>query len=198
MVSPRLRRNPTDGVLFCSDGRWAIPANYDAVADFSDDAYIAAVKVGDKWGAINDVGKIVILPQYREEFTFSEGLAYVNDQGVNKYVDKLGQTVFTLAPVPNGLQRFGGAFSYGLAMISYSDSVSSYYSRRTEYVDRTGKVIFRLGNLSTCGPVDAYGIIKCDSNYDAKLFIRFDLSGKILARTEDDISLKIVNPPPWK
>lgn len=95
---------------------------------------LAAVKIGGKWGYVNEKGEIVIAPQFVSAFPFSEGLAYVridrffNDIG---YINKNGE--FVIKPNFNG----GQSFSEGLACVQ--DEKTGKWG----YIDKTGSYVIK-------------------------------------------------------
>lgn len=54
---------------------------------------LAGVQVGDKWGFIDKIGKIVIQPTFENVQAFSEGMAAVKLNGKWHFIDKKGATV---------------------------------------------------------------------------------------------------------
>lgn len=72
---------------------------------------LAAVKLGSKWGYVDNRGEVVIAPQFDGALSFSEGLAPVCIGGKWGYIDKAGKRViepqFDMA----------GLFSDGVAIV---------------------------------------------------------------------------------
>lgn len=83
----------------------------------------------EKWGYINNKGKIVIKPQFDEADKFSEGLARVQIGLKSGFIDSTGK--FVIEPI----YTFAFGFSEGLAPVG--KDMNSQWG----YIDRTGKII---------------------------------------------------------
>lgn len=92
---------------------------------------LAVVEQDNKYGYIDQAGKLVISTQFALAFDFSEGLAsIVQDLGMGHgYIDKSGKLVI------EGDFVNGKAFSDGLARVTQPDSLLKY-----GYIDKTGKM----------------------------------------------------------
>lgn len=91
------------------------------------------VKQNDKWGYIDNTGKIVIEPQFKSADKFSEGLAVVEvGHRTYGYIDDSGK--FVLRPQ---YRDQAGKFSEGLAFVAIGEGVE----RKAVYIDKTGKTI---------------------------------------------------------
>jgi len=107
---------------------------------------LAAVKVVDKYGFINNVGEMVIATVFRHVmYDFSEGFACVlqkSDEGFF-FIDKEGNNIFNrFFPTPS-------TFSEGLAPISIyreydEEDKILYKANQWGYIDKTGKVIIEF------------------------------------------------------
>jgi len=108
---------------------WVIPPQYDAASDFSEG--LAAVKIGEKWGFIDKMGKIVVSPQYDDVYLFYDGIAAirVGDWKTGKwgFIDKTGKEV-----VPPQYDEIGD-FRDGLAAIQVGG--------KWGFIDTTGKEV---------------------------------------------------------
>ena len=97
---------------------------------------LAAVKIEQKWGYINQAGKIVIKPEFMGAQDFSEGLAAVIDvSGRWGYIDKTGK--FVIPPRFNPVLEFTtppGKFSQGLAAVGADNG-----TRRWGYINKRGE-----------------------------------------------------------
>ena len=54
---------------------------------------LARVRIGDKWGYINQISEIVIKPQFDDAGDFSEGLSPVKIGGKYGYINQIGEIV---------------------------------------------------------------------------------------------------------
>ena len=162
-------------VLFClafaSVGAWGawrtprvvIDYRFDEARDFHEG--LAAVKSGDVWGYIDNLGRTVLPFVYRvpEAGDFSEGLAFVGD----RYIDVDGNPAFAEKVFQGGLP-----FSHGLAAVQSGGQWG--------FIDLTGKFVIvptyeaagsfseglapvRRGGL--WGYVDAAGRLKIPHQY---------------------------------
>ncbi|MGC4099860.1 WG repeat-containing protein [Ferruginibacter sp.] len=87
------------------------------------------VKQGEYWGYIDKAGKMVINPQFRHAYTFSDGLAMVeNTEGKYGFIDKKG----TLVILPMYVDAL--SFSEGLAAVVRED-------QQLEFIDVNGKTV---------------------------------------------------------
>lgn len=113
---------------------------FDDADDFAEG--LAPVKIGGKWGYVNEKEQTVIKFAYKEAKPFAEGLAPVAIDGDKwGFIDKTGK--FVIQP------RFTDAdiFSEGLAAVS----THKYGIYATEYIDRSGKTVFKIPNSSLAG-----------------------------------------------
>jgi hypothetical protein len=91
------------------------------------------IKQNQKWGYIDNTGKIVIEPQFQFADRFSEGLAVVEvGHRTYGYIDGLGK--FVINPQ---FRDNAGTFSDGLAIVAIGEATE----RRAVYIDKTGKTI---------------------------------------------------------
>lgn len=115
---------------------------------------------GGKWGYIDQMGKVVIEPQYDGAGDFSEGLAWVGKGIQRGYIDRTGTIVIE--------PRFGwaGNFHCGIAAVFghgdgkhigaraadiWGEDVQMYKPQvGMYYIDRMGKIIDGKG----CSPID--------------------------------------------
>ncbi len=84
---------------FCDrDKRIVIDCVYDEVAFFSEG--LAAVNFNSKFGYIDNVGKLVILPSFEKAYSFNScGLAEVYLNGENMLIDKSGKAEYSFVNV---------------------------------------------------------------------------------------------------
>jgi len=87
------------------------------------------IQINEKWGYINEKGKIVIQPQFDEAERFSEGLALVSIGLNDGFIDAKGKLI--IEPI----YRCSHGFSEGLAAVA-KDCEGNW-----EYIDRNGKTV---------------------------------------------------------
>lgn len=92
------------------NGSFAIPAQFEAARDFSED--LAAIRSGGRWGYIRTDGSVVIPPRFDQAESFHSGLAAVRIGKQWGYVDRAGTLQIparydTAGPFSNGLARVG-------------------------------------------------------------------------------------------
>jgi hypothetical protein len=90
---------------------------------------LAAVEQDNKYGYIDQSGKLVIPIQFDIADDFSEGLAHIVREMKHGYIDKSGKLVI------EGDFVLGKAFFDGLARVNQSGSFEKY-----GYIDKTGKM----------------------------------------------------------
>ncbi len=115
-------------------GKTLVKPMYDKVSAFHDG--MAAVRVDDHWGFVNEQGKMVIEPQFAYVDDFSEGIAKIGEKTGEHtikyaYIDKKGLWI--------SLDLYDDAekFKNGLAgVVKINNGV-----RQRAYIDQTGKPI---------------------------------------------------------
>ncbi len=117
------------------------------------DSILLPVRVKDKWGYINEKGKIVIKPRFWAAEDFSEGFAIVRDEDRRfYYIDKTGKSI------TNGkTYRFADDFSEGLAAVQENSN------DKIGFIDRNGIVVIKPRFDSFTGKI--VGSFKDDLNY---------------------------------
>ncbi|HEY0003193.1 MAG TPA: WG repeat-containing protein [Pyrinomonadaceae bacterium] len=103
---------------------------------------MSLVRDGLKWGFVNSEGEIVATG-FEAEKTFSEGLAAVQLGGKWGFIDKSGRLV--IQPRFDEAERF----SEGLALVTEAD-------RTLGYIDRTGKLVIKLGEKKKDSPPNRF------------------------------------------
>jgi WG repeat protein len=88
---------------------------------------LAAIKVGEKWGYIDNGGRLVIDPQFEQARPFQDGVGAVKRGRRWGFVDRAG--VMVISPLFDKV----GAFSNGLAVVKVG--------QRFGYLDKTGKLV---------------------------------------------------------
>lgn len=110
-------------------GNEIVECTYDYVGYYHD--FMAIVRNHDgKDGYVDNMGDLVIPCKYRYAQDFSEGLAWVNDDGPWRCIDSNGKVVFTLEM----MSSHRSAFKNGLSVITSPEGTC-------EIIDRTGKVV---------------------------------------------------------
>lgn len=104
---------------------------YEQVYAFAD--HRAAVRIQGKWGYVNELGEMIIPPQFDWAETFSDGLAYVALNDERYFIDTSGKIVFRAdaslrAPFTNGLAQ----------LMSCKSSPC-----RSFYVDKQGRTVWQ-------------------------------------------------------
>lgn len=100
--------------------------NYTEVGGF-DNAELAPVKKGGKWGYINTSGELVIACNYEYASEFSGGLAAVKENGKYGFIDSTGALIIPCT--------YGNAWSFtdGLSLI-YQDGKAGYMDKNETVV----------------------------------------------------------------
>jgi WG containing repeat len=96
------------------------------------------VKQGDKWGYIDQTGRLIIPFKFDGAYPFAEGLASVDIKEKTGYIDATGK--FVIPP------RFlaGFPFSGGLALVILRRFEQNRYEmNQMGYIDRSGQVVIR-------------------------------------------------------
>jgi len=86
----------------------------------------APVKIGEKWGAINKNGQIVIEPKFTELWNFNENYARYFDGKLYGFIDTSGKLAF------NSNYLFAGDFSCGYALVKLGEWEYTF-------IDKNGK-----------------------------------------------------------
>ena len=117
-------RQGTEWRLVRRDGSPLGNEVFDYIGEFNEEM-LAPVKKKDKWGYVNDNGKIVIDLQFDGAKEFSGGLAAVKQQGKWGFIDKLG--IMKIQP------QFSEVFS------GFSESLAAVQSPQGKgYIDKHG------------------------------------------------------------
>lgn len=103
---------------------------------------LAPVKIGNKWGYVNEKDQIIIKPQFKTAKQFSEELASVTINGKKwGFIDKTGK--FIIQP------QFTDAedFSEGLVAVSKDTEKGRYWG----FIDKSGKIVIEQKIANTPG-----------------------------------------------
>jgi hypothetical protein len=143
------------------------------------------VKEGDYWGYISQDGKFAVNPQFKQAFTFREGLALIKSSDDKYgYIDESGKIVI------NPQYKYASPFNEGLAAVTRPNE-------KIEYIDKTGKTILSLDEtMETAEPFseglakvkinNKYGYINKDGNI--AITAQYDYAGIFLeGLTEVDV-----------
>ena len=128
------------------------------------------IKIDDKYGYIDQTGRVIIQPQFDNAWNFSEGMAVINIGNKYGYIDTMGELL-----IPPQFD-FTFSFSEGLAVVKMDDKCG--------YIDKSGQVVislqFKLGSGFSEGlarvPID----LKCgyiDKNGQVVIQPQFDSAG---------------------
>jgi hypothetical protein len=104
---------------------WMLEPQWDGVGLFGDG--LAPVKLGGKWGYIDETGKMIIEPAWDEALSFADGLAPAQKDDKWGYIDKTGKVVVELTW--DDAEVFFG----GVAIVVKNGKFG--------FIDATGKVI---------------------------------------------------------
>lgn len=76
----------------------SVPFEYEEIVDAKEriDDNLIRIRFGNDYGAVDNNGKVVIVPAYKNAFTFNEGYAAVTDGNKYGFIDKKGVVVVAL------------------------------------------------------------------------------------------------------
>ncbi|MBQ9164502.1 MAG: WG repeat-containing protein [Bacteroidaceae bacterium] len=132
-------------------GNEIVECIYDDVDNYHD--FMALVRNHDgKNGYVDNMGDLVIPCKYRYAQYFSEGLAWVNDDGPWRCIDHNGKVVFTLEIMSEERSNFKN----GISVITPPDGTSSIIKKKGEVIDLKGR--------SWLGGGISDGLILCNVN----------------------------------
>ncbi|NEP13810.1 MAG: protein kinase [Symploca sp. SIO2C1] len=136
------------------------------------------VRIGKKYGYQNQMGQILIQPQFDFADSFSEGLARIKIDSEYGYIDKTGKVV--IQPQFD----FADSFSEGLARIK----IDSEYG----YIDTTGKVVIQPQFDFADNFSEGLARIKIDSEYGY-----IDTTGKVVIQPQFDFANNFYKGQAW-
>lgn len=131
------------------------------------DTELFPVKQNGKWGYIDKLGQIIIMPKYLVALPFSEDIAFVRTSKHVKAIDSLGNSVFTFSLDNN----FPGAYSEGLAPFL----VDGKYG----FIDKKGKTVIDFKYDFAASFSEGLALVKIGENYG---FI--DREGKVVVEPQ--------------
>lgn len=110
---------------------------------------LACVKVGDKWGFINQQGEMVIEPQFDSRGKFYQGVFAVNKDGKYGFIDTTGQWVTELK------EGYASFFTEGYCVVRLveTNDQGEVVSGRMVLIDDTGEISMELPENAQCWPV---------------------------------------------
>ncbi len=161
-------------------GNWAVKPIYDRALGF--EGGLATVRLHDKWGLIDNRGRIVVEPKFDDLVLFStNGLAAVALNGKGGYIDRHGATV--IAPQYDRAGRFA---SNGLAAVSIGGK-AGYIDAKGRFAieprfesardfDDTGRAAVRIDGK--WGYIDGKGVTVIPPRYETAYGFR-DVLAKV-------------------
>ena len=138
-------RNRYPGSFSTSTGRGRInikgdtivPPLYLVTGNLSDRMYIVQDK-NKKWGAYNDKGQLVVIPQFDDIWHFHEGVANFKLNDKWGYVNKIGQIV--IEPIFD----YARQFTNGIAYVELDGKVG-FINKKGEFIIKPIFQVYRLG-----------------------------------------------------
>jgi len=127
-----------------------------------------SIKAGDKFGAIDVTGKVVIEPQYDNELKFSDGLARVWVGGKVGYIDTAGKVVISpKATLSKGSGEFAQEVSLAGAITGdFAEGLAAYtLDGKYGYVDRSGAVVIPARFLEAEAFRDGAALVRTSTGY---------------------------------
>jgi WD40 repeat protein len=144
------------------------------------DGGLSRWKLGDKYGFINKNGDVVIKPEFDLTFNFSEGMAFVEENGKFGFINQTGQ----MAIEPQFY--YAKDFHNGLARVSYARDGWGYINQSGEFVWKTASA----GTVSD----EASSFVQAGHTRDL-LFVGWSPDGNFLASySAGDGWIKIWDP----
>jgi hypothetical protein len=100
-----------------------------------DEPMLFAIKVGDKWGYIDNIGKVVVKPQYERTFDLVEGLGRIMAGKMYGFVNSLGKIVIGA--------KYNDArdFSEGYAAVCEGNPWDG--TGKWGFIDKSGKYVIK-------------------------------------------------------
>ena len=170
------------GNIKVGKGKEKLKGKFDEARQFSEG--LAVVRIGSKWGYVNDKDEIVIKRQFKRAESFSEGLAPASVDGRTwGFIDKTGKFVIT----PQFTRAEG--FSEGLAAVSNSKSFDIW-----GFIDKSGNVVINYNFFSAGDFYNGTAIVRFP---DTEGFGRIDRMGKAISATRFDSASNFVNGVAW-
>lgn len=110
---------------------------------------LVAVKVGDKWGFINEKGEMVIEPQLVRSDKFRQGVIAVNEDGKYRFMNTKGEWV---AEPADGIASFFTEDYCVVRTLRYDDNGNAV-AMQNKLIDSSGRVAIELPENVECWPV---------------------------------------------
>lgn len=121
-------------------GNWILPCNFDFILSFGNDS-LAVASLNEKMGLIDVNGKTIIPFKYEDIGNFSEGLAWVKENGLYGFINREGETIIPCI-YDNIYSRDG--FSEGLVGVEKD--------RKWGYIDKIGQTVIQFQDGLTGAP----------------------------------------------
>ena len=123
-----------------SQGQQVTPVKYLQASKFSNHMAAVCISVEDKaqrrvikrkvYGYIGGNGDFLIPAKYQEASDFNEGIARVKENGIEHFIDGMGNTVFSLDSTSHAAD-----FHYGFAVVNSADG-------RSYFIDKKGNISY--------------------------------------------------------
>ena len=155
----------------------------------ANDENLKVIEHNDKYGFVNDKGKLVIDTKYYSARDFHEGLAAVSSDEGWEYINKKGKVIIK----PNILYDMVGDFKEGRAYVVHSvekenyDDGYTYVHNYIAYINKHGKIVIpffegssyfydfssglvakQYGDATYCSYIDKNGKVVLDRDYFEK------------------------------
>lgn len=138
----------------------------------NEDGMVLVTQDYEKWGLINNKGKLILPMVYEAIGNISEGLMCVNRDGKVGFVDETGKVVVPL--------KYDAAMNFeeGLAPVGVKVS-DDYYGSKWGFIDKTGKVVISLKYTDAHNFSEGLAWVAVGDGYNLK-YGAIDKTGKVV------------------
>lgn len=157
---------------------------FDDAGDFSEG--LAAVKVGEKWGFVNENDETAIRFRFKKAKSFSDGLAPVTINGRKwGFIDKTGK--FVIEP------QFTDADSFSEGLAAISTNKLGFVT--TGFIDKSGKIVFKTSDAFLAREFKAgiASITFAKANKGGFTGCLIDNTGKIIFQEDNAMFFALIN-----